>query len=99
MISGKRTSAPGGTLTAEAPYLRIVADIRGQIRSGRLRPGDRVPSTRQITQEWGVAMATATKVITTLRELGLVDTRPGAGTVVRGQEVGIQEGESDLGRE
>jgi AcrR family transcriptional regulator len=84
-------------LPAEAPYLRIVAEISGRIRSGRLRPGDRVPSTRQITQEWGVAMATATKVITTLREQGLVDTRPGAGTVVRGQEVPADE--PDLGRE
>lgn len=87
----------GGILTAEAPYLRIVADIRGRIRSGRLRPGDRVPSTRQITQEWGVAMATATKVITTLREQGLVDTRPGAGTVVRGEDVTAAE--PDLGLE
>jgi DNA-binding transcriptional regulator YhcF (GntR family) len=86
-------------LSVEAPYLRIVADIRGRIQSGRLRPGDRVPSTRQITQEWGVAMATATKVITTLREQGLVDTRPGAGTVVRGFDQEVRAAESDLGRD
>ena len=61
-----------------APYLRIVGEIRERIASGRLRPGDRVPSTRQITQQWGVAMATATKVISTLRDEGLVDTKPGA---------------------
>ncbi|GAA2795327.1 TetR/AcrR family transcriptional regulator C-terminal domain-containing protein [Crossiella cryophila] len=66
-----------------APYQRIVAEIRDRIARGRLRPGDRIPSTRQITREWGVAMATATKVIATLREEGLVDTKPGAGTVVR----------------
>jgi DNA-binding transcriptional regulator YhcF (GntR family) len=68
---------------AGAPYLRIVAEIRRRIVTGQLRPGDKIPSTRQITQEWGVAMATATKVIATLRDEGVVDTRPGAGTVVR----------------
>ncbi len=66
-------------------YLQIAAEIRGRITDGRLRPGDPVPSTRRITQEWGVAMGTATKVIATLRDEGggLVDVRPGAGTVVR----------------
>ncbi|WP_033293096.1 TetR/AcrR family transcriptional regulator C-terminal domain-containing protein [Amycolatopsis jejuensis] len=69
-----------------APYQRIVAEIRERITSGRLRPGERVPSTRRITQEWGVAMATATKVIAALRDEGLVDTKPGAGTVVRAKD-------------
>src|SRR4030081_3144774 len=75
-------------METEAPYRRIVAEIRDRIARGELRPGDRVPSTRRITQEWGVAMATATKVIATLRDEGMVDTRPGAGTVVRSPEAG-----------
>ena len=70
-------------MDSEAPYLRIAAEIRDRITRGDLRPGDRVPSTRQITQKWGVAMATATKVIAVLREEGIVEARPGAGTVVR----------------
>ncbi|KAA2255989.1 GntR family transcriptional regulator [Solihabitans fulvus] len=75
-------------METEAPYLRIVAELRARIARGELRPGERVPSTRLITREWGVAMATATKVIATLRDEGLVDTRPGAGTVVRSTEAG-----------
>jgi len=70
-------------VTGEAPYQRIVAEIAELIRRGELRPGERVPSTRQITVRWGVAMATATKVLAALRDAGLVDTRPGSGTVVR----------------
>ncbi|MER7011803.1 TetR/AcrR family transcriptional regulator C-terminal domain-containing protein [Saccharopolyspora sp. NPDC000359] len=71
-------------MAAEAPppYLRIAADIRARIDTGRLRPGDRVPSTRQITEEWGVAMATATKALAALRREGLVHPVTGAGTVV-----------------
>ncbi|MGW6710528.1 TetR/AcrR family transcriptional regulator C-terminal domain-containing protein [Streptomyces sp. NPDC054956] len=68
----------------QPPYLRIVAGIRHRIASGELAPGDRVPSIRQIAGEWGVALATATKALTTLRLEGLVETRPRAGTVVAG---------------
>ncbi|MFH9420693.1 TetR/AcrR family transcriptional regulator C-terminal domain-containing protein [Streptomyces sp. NPDC017529] len=64
------------------PYRRIVAEIRRRIEAGELAEGERVPSTRRITQEWGVAMATATKVLTTLRQDGLVRAVPGVGTVV-----------------
>ncbi|WP_233598968.1 TetR/AcrR family transcriptional regulator C-terminal domain-containing protein [Amycolatopsis sp. WAC 01375] len=69
-----------------APYRRIAAEIRDNITSGRLRPGDRIPPTRQITRDWGVAMATASKVIAVLRDEGLVDTKPGSGTVVRSRD-------------
>ncbi|WP_330173791.1 TetR/AcrR family transcriptional regulator C-terminal domain-containing protein [Streptomyces sp. NBC_01498] len=64
------------------PYLRIAAALRRRIASGELAPGDRVPSTRRITQEWGVAMATATKALTALNQEGLVRAVPGVGTVV-----------------
>jgi AcrR family transcriptional regulator len=66
----------------EPPYQRIVAELRDRILAGELRPGERVPSIRQIAQRWGVAGATATRVIATLREEGLVEARVGSGTVV-----------------
>lgn len=66
----------------DPPYARIVNEIRHRIRSGQLRAGDRVPSARQITQEWGVAIATATKALATLRQEGLVLAVPGVGTIV-----------------
>lgn len=69
-------------MAADPPYLRIAGDIRHRIESGGLAPGDRVPSTRRITQEWGVAMATATKALATLTQEGLVRAVPGVGTVV-----------------
>jgi AcrR family transcriptional regulator len=61
---------------------QILASIRRRIATGELKPGDRVPSTRQITRRWGVAMATATRVLATLQREGLVVARPGIGTVV-----------------
>jgi AcrR family transcriptional regulator len=65
-------------------YEQIVAEIRRRIESGELRPGDRVPSARAITREWGVAIATATKAHAALRAAGLTTARPGVGTVVAG---------------
>ncbi len=66
----------------DPPYARIVTALRDRIETGALAPGDRVPSTREITREWGVAMATATKALTALRQAGLVRSVPGVGTVV-----------------
>ncbi|MEV0993156.1 TetR/AcrR family transcriptional regulator C-terminal domain-containing protein [Streptomyces sp. NPDC049949] len=63
-------------------YSRIVVELRRRIETGELAPGDRLPSTREITKQWGVAMATATKVLTELRREGLVRAVPGVGTVV-----------------
>lgn len=71
-------------MATQPPYLRIAGDIRRRIASGELAPGDRTPSTRRITQEWGVAMATATKALATLNQEGLVRAVPGVGTVVTG---------------
>ncbi len=65
-----------------APYQRIVDEIRGRIVAGQLRPGDRVPSARQITHDWGVAIATATKALAALQADGLVRAVVGVGTVV-----------------
>ncbi|MFF1409147.1 TetR/AcrR family transcriptional regulator C-terminal domain-containing protein [Streptomyces sp. NPDC058289] len=69
-------------MAMEPPYLRIAGEIRRRITSGELAPGARIPSTRRITQEWGVAMATATKALATLNQEGLVRPVPGVGTVV-----------------
>ncbi|MFE7117293.1 TetR/AcrR family transcriptional regulator C-terminal domain-containing protein [Streptomyces sp. NPDC057654] len=63
-------------------YSQIVGELRRRIETGELAPGDRVPSTREITKQWGVAMATATRVLTELRHEGLVRAVPGVGTVV-----------------
>lgn len=66
-------------------YLQIAGHIRDQIVRGDLRPGDEVPSERELAAAWGVARPTATKALETLRVQGLVESRQGAGTFVRRQ--------------
>ncbi|GAA1870192.1 TetR/AcrR family transcriptional regulator C-terminal domain-containing protein [Pseudonocardia ailaonensis] len=79
------------------PYRRVVEVIRARIEAGELAPGERVPSTRTIVAEFGIAMATASKVIAALRQEGLVRVVPGVGTVVETGS-GAPEPEPELGR-
>jgi DNA-binding transcriptional regulator YhcF (GntR family) len=67
---------------AEPASARITTELRRRIATGELLPGDHLPSTRQLVREWGVAMATASKALATLRREGLTETVPGVGTVV-----------------
>ncbi|HUY45480.1 MAG TPA: GntR family transcriptional regulator [Streptosporangiaceae bacterium] len=69
-------------LERDAPYVQIIGHYRQEIRAGRLKDGDMLPSGREIAGEFGVSLATAAKVATGLQALGLVTPRPGAGTMV-----------------
>ncbi|MFC0436140.1 GntR family transcriptional regulator [Kutzneria buriramensis] len=66
----------------EPPYLQVARALREQILSGELAEGNTFPSARKIAQDFGLAHATAARVIKTLQDEGLVASRPGAGTVV-----------------
>jgi AcrR family transcriptional regulator len=66
----------------EAPFLVIAGVVRGRILAGELKAGDRVPSTRALVREFGVAMATATKALQVLQQERLVHVSPGVGTLV-----------------
>ncbi len=61
----------------------IADELRGRIESGELGPGELLPSARQITRDWHVAIATATRAHAILRDAGLAETRPGVGVIVR----------------
>jgi len=50
--------------------------------SGRMRPGDAFPSVRALSRELMINPNTAHKVITQLIAAGLLESRPGTGTVV-----------------
>jgi GntR family transcriptional repressor for pyruvate dehydrogenase complex len=76
------------TLATIAPVTRqsvvdAVADrLRGEILSGRLRPGSRLPSERELSLALGVNRLTLRASLARLEALGLITTRHGAGTVV-----------------
>jgi DNA-binding LacI/PurR family transcriptional regulator len=61
---------------------QIVDAVRDRIRSGMLRPGDRVPSDSELVREFGVSRPTVAKALQELQSYGLVQRKVGAGTFV-----------------
>src|SRR5437016_5058782 len=67
---------------SRVPYLEIAAEIREQIRSGRLVPGDKLKTVRSLAADYSVAQGTVGAAMEVLRAEGLVDTVQGKGSVV-----------------
>lgn len=66
-----------------ARYKQLVDAFATRIRAGSLRPGTRLPTHRQLANEHGLALATATRVYAELEAMGLVSGETGRGTFVR----------------
>ena len=75
---------------------QIVTAVRKAVLAGQLRDGDEFPSVRVLSQELGVAPATAHKAIAQLRDAGLLASRPGVGMVVRTAAAPDAAGRLDL---
>ncbi|WP_454753139.1 aminotransferase-like domain-containing protein [Cupriavidus necator] len=68
---------------AVARYKVLVDAFAADIRSGRLPPGTRLPTHRQLATKEGLALVTATRVYAELEAMGLVSGEVGRGTFVR----------------
>ncbi|MBC7233349.1 MAG: GntR family transcriptional regulator [Chloroflexi bacterium] len=68
--------------SAQPLYLQIEELLRGWIESGKLRPGDRIPSELELAQTYGISRMTARRAIDTLVMEGILFRRPGKGTFV-----------------
>jgi DNA-binding transcriptional MocR family regulator len=64
-------------------YKSLVDAFAADIRSGRLPPGTRLPTHRQLAATEGLALVTATRVYSELEAMGLVSGETGRGTFVR----------------
>ena len=64
-------------------YLRVLEDLRAQIRDGVLTPGARVPSRNGIMARYGVGETAAKHALQVLATEGLIEARAGSGSYVR----------------
>lgn len=60
----------------------ISEQIRELIRSGALKPGDRLPSERELVEQLGVSRPSVREALLKLEAKGLVTSRQGGGTFV-----------------
>jgi GntR family transcriptional regulator len=63
-------------------FEQVVYASKKAIVSGQLRPGDPYPSVRALSKELKINPNTAHKIVAHLVNEGLLETRPGIGTVV-----------------
>jgi GntR family transcriptional regulator len=70
------------TRIEEPAYKRIQGVIRRRIDSGHLKPGNLVPSERELAKIHRVSLMTARHALTELARDGVVERRHGAGTFV-----------------
>jgi molybdate-binding protein/DNA-binding transcriptional regulator YhcF (GntR family) len=65
-------------------YLQIAETIRRDILDGKLNSGDRLPSVRELSRQWGCTQGTVQRAYHELAQQGILDSRAGKGTIVSG---------------
>jgi GntR family transcriptional regulator len=75
---------------------QILFAVKRAVVSGQLRPGDKFPSVRQLSQELRVNPNTAHKVVAALTNAGVLVTTPAIGSVVARPTAGTRLERADL---
>lgn len=63
-------------------YEEIVDQIKDMISAGTFKPGDRLPSERDMSALLGVSRASVREAVTALQAMGILEVKPGEGTFV-----------------
>lgn len=71
------------TDTVSPKYQRVYMALKGDIQSGRLKKGDRLPSEAELVKTFGASRITVGRAVRDLQAAGLVERRAGSGTYVR----------------
>jgi len=79
-----RCMVEGDVGSFDTRYERLTEHYRDLIMRGQLKPGDRFPSARELSEKHGVGRTTSGRVHGTLISVGLIEHRPGVGTFVLG---------------
>ena len=69
-------------------YQKIIDDLRENVRSGVLAPGERLPVREELMQQYGVTRATVNRAMAELLREGLLVATPRAGTYVAERNTG-----------
>ena len=59
-------------------FEEILAQLEEAIADGRIAPGDRLPSERELAQQFGVARTSVREALRVLEALGVIGARPGS---------------------
>lgn len=68
--------------SARPLFDQVAASVRGDVLTGRLVPGDRLPAARELAEALEINLHTVLRAYQQLRDEGLIDLRRGRGAVV-----------------
>lgn len=68
-------------------YIQIHNEIKRNIEANKWKIGDRIPSERELSTDFGVSRMTLRQAIQTLVDEGILERRVGSGTFVANQKV------------
>ncbi|GAA3896702.1 hypothetical protein GCM10023084_56620 [Streptomyces lacrimifluminis] len=80
--------APESKQDRRPPYQHAADEIRRDILQGRIKPGEQMPSIRELQERFGVANMTARSALNVLRDEGLIYTIHGRGSFVADHNAG-----------
>ena len=63
-------------------FEQVARQIEQRILGGELRNGDRLPTERELAEQFQVSRTAVREALKTLAQQGLVDMRPGRGTII-----------------
>jgi GntR family transcriptional regulator len=75
--------------SARAVYQQIIDQVKLDIALGRLIPGDRLPTVRDLAATLAINPNTIAKAYRQLEQEGVLHTRAGAGAFVAGTDSGL----------
>ena len=64
-------------------YIEIVKQLREMISEDELKPGDKIPSERELSERLNVGRSSVREALRALELLGLIGTRIGEGTFIK----------------
>src|SRR5712692_11435048 len=65
-------------------YIQLRDQLRALVHCGELRPGDRIPASRELAMQLGVHRTTVANAYAELESEGLIQGHVGRGTFIRG---------------
>lgn len=72
-------------------YMQIVEGIFKQIVRGEIKPGEKLPSVREMAIQSGVNPNTIQRSYSEMERMGIVETRRGQGSFIKEQEEIVME--------
>ena len=77
-------------------YEQVAASVRADIVAGRVAPGDRLPSARELAEALEINLHTVLRAYQQLRDESLIDLRRGRGAVISASAAPLAELSQDI---